>query len=539
MRPSQAAVRGVASGGSPRWSGPCVAGIDLGTTGVKVGVFGADGRCLALAAREQRLLFPAPGRVEQSPEATWQLQCEAVREAVATAGVAGDDVVAVALSVQRGTAIALDAAGRALGNHVVWMDRRGLGQLERLRSMVGADRYYDLAGHPLVPYTGVSKVLWFRHEAPALFARCRVVAPPQTYHLLRLGAADPVCDTSTGTFFFPFDLERFDWNETMLALADVPADWLPRVVASTAVVGTVAPGPAAETGLSTRTRLVAGGGDGQCAAVGSGVIAPGLVMVNVGTAAGVQTFLSRPLRDPRRVLNCAAHAVPGAWEMEGHTQASGAVLRWMRDHLWRADAGGDRPASGPAEAGGRSAYDAMTEEAARSPAGARGLLLLPTFNGASAPVDRPDFRGALLGLTLAHDRADVLRAILEGVSLEIRWMLDAIREVGVPVEEVRLVGGGSVSPAWNRIHADVLQVPLTVLDLPDAAVTGAAVCAAVGAGLYADVPAACRAFVPPGRAWTPDPGRAALYGELSATYRRAFEALDSAQVFPALAGLGA
>jgi xylulokinase len=509
---------------------PCVAAIDLGTTGVKAGIFDATGRLLALAQREQALLFPAPGRVEQSPRRTWELQCASVREAVRTSGVRRDAVVAVALSVQRGTVIALDRRGQPIGNYIVWMDRRGLGHLEQVRACVGADRYYDTAGHPLVPYTGLSKLLWLRSEAPRAFDRCRVVAPPQTLHLRWLGADDFVCDPSAGTFFFPFDIARATWSDALIDLLGFPREKLPTVVPSTTVVGRISAAAADACGLSRATRIVAGGGDGQCAAVGSGVTRPGRVMINIGTAAGVQTFLPAPRLDPRRILNCGAHVIPGAWEMEGHTQASGAVLRWVRDLL--------RP-NGAGRADSRGwGYQQLTAAAAAAPPGARGLLLLPTFNGASAPLDRPGARGALLGLTLAHTRADLVRAALEGITLELRWMLEAMRETGVPLREVRVVGGGARSAVWNQIHADVLGIPIEVLDIPDAAVAGAAVCAAVAAGVFGDFQRAADAFARPGGRHEPVAGHAGTYDRLYATYRRAFAALDREGVFADLGTLG-
>jgi xylulokinase len=505
-----------------------VAAIDLGTTRIKVGIFDVTGSLLAAASREQTLLFPATGRAEQDPGRTWTLQCEALREALVRAGVAPEGVEAIALSVQRGTVIALDKGGEPLTNHIVWMDQRGVPQLEEVRRTVGTERYYDTAGHPLVPYTGLSKVLWLQRAAPDLFRRCRVVAPPQTLHLRWLGADEFLCDTSAGTFFCPFDIRRADWSDDLLAALALPREKLPRVVPSVTVVGGVSPWAAEVCGLRAGTRVVAGGGDGQCAAVGCGAIVPGRVMVNIGTAAGVQVFLPEPRLDPRRVLNCGAHVVPGAWEMEGHTQASGAVFRWVRNELCRDQ--------GRRAEGNGSAYDRLAEEAATVAPGAEGLLVLPTFNGASAPLIRPEFRGAIVGLGLAHTRAHIIRAVLEGISLEIRWMLETIREAGVEVSEVRLVGGGSLSPVWNQIHADVLGLPVTTVDVADAAVTGAAVCAAVAMGAYRNFHEAAEAFVRPRARYEPVPRHAAVYNDLYGEYRHLVEALDRGKVFLRLSG---
>ena len=503
-----------------------MAAIDLGTTRIKVGIFDLAGSLLALTSREQSLLFPAAGRVEQDPHQTWTLQCEALREALTRAEVAPEGVEAVALSVQRGTVIALDESGDPLTNHIVWMDQRGVAQLEGVRRTVGPERYYDTTGHPLVPYTGLSKVLWLQRDAPDLFLRSRVVASPQTLYLRWLGADEFLCDASVATFFCPFDIRRMDWSGDLLAALAVPPGKLPRILPSVTVAGVVSRRAAEACGLRVGTRVIAGGGDGQCAGVGSGVTVPGRVMVNIGTAAGVQVFLPEPRLDPRRVLNCGAHVVTGAWEMEGHTQASGVVFRWGRDELARDHVQHTE--------GIESAYDRLVQEAAAVPPGAEGLLVLPTFNGASAPLIRPEFRGAIVGLGLAHTRAHIIRAILEGISLEIRWMLEAIREAGVEVSEVRLVGGGSLSPVWTQIHADVLGLPVTTLDVADAAVTGAAICAAVSMGVYRDFRTAAEVFARPRGRFEPNPRHAVFYEDLYGAYRHLVEALDQSEIFQRL-----
>jgi xylulokinase len=211
-------------------------------------------------------------------------------------------------------------------------------------------------------------------------------------------------------------------------------------------------------------------------------------MINIGTAAGVQTYLSRPVLDPNCVLNCAAHVVPEAWEMEGHTQASGAVLRWFRDEFGAVET---TVAKNP----GFDAYDLLVEQASSSPPGANDLLFIPTFNGSSAPRVDQNARGCLFGLTLSHSRADVVRALLEGISLELRWMLDAIEEAGIQVDMVNLVGGGARNPFWNQIHADVLGREVRTLECPEAALVGAAMCAAVAIGAYSDLQEASANFV--------------------------------------------
>ncbi len=500
----------------------CLLSLDVGTTAIKVGLFAADGALLKLASREQRLTFPEPGRVEQSPAEGWRLLAECAREVMSRYD--SDEVAAAAISNHRGTAIALDRDGNPLSEFVVWMDKRGVPAVEWLLEHVGLDAYYHTCGHPIVSYTGITKVLWFQRSAPEIWRKAAVIAPPQTFFLKRLGCDDLVCDVSTGTYLFPFDIDRQTWSESLAQQIGFPLDRLPRLVQAAEVVGQLSAKAAGELGLTAGIPLVAGGGDGQCAGVGSGVIQPGRVMVNVGTATGVQAFLPAPLRDPGCTLNCAAHVVTGAWEMEGHTQSSGVAFRWLRDQF-----GAEERAT--QEKTGRNAYDLLVEQAKNAPPGSDGLLFIPTFNGSSAPVVDLSARGCLLGLSLSHTRGHVIRALLEGISLEIRWMLDAMVEIGTQIEDIRLVGGGASNPLWNQIHADILGHPVITLHVTDAAMVGAAVCAAMGVGLYEDWSEAADCFVQIKDTIDPQPDNREVYEQSYQNYRDAFLLLSRDGIF--------
>lgn len=248
----------------------CLLSLDVGTTAIKVGLFSADGALLKMASREQTLAFPQPGRVEQSPAEGWRLLAECTREVMADSRQNG--VAAISISNHRGTVIALDRDGGPLSEFVVWMDKRGVSAVEWLMEHVGLDAYYTTCGHPLVSYSGVSKLLWFQGSAPDVFEKAAVLAPPQTLFLKWLGCDDLVCDVSTGTYLFPFDIDRQAWSETLAQQIGFPLDKLPRLVQAAEVVGHLSPQAANELGLTPGIPLVAGGGDGQCAGVGSGVI---------------------------------------------------------------------------------------------------------------------------------------------------------------------------------------------------------------------------------------------------------------------------
>ncbi len=511
-------------------SADLVLALDIGTTAIKVGLFQVAGQLLKMATREQALSFPAAGRVEQSPRTAVELIADAAAEALV--GFDKSRVAAIGLTNHRGTAIALDAAGEPLTEFIVWMDRRGLPQVEFLLRRIGNERYYDICGHPIVSYTGISKLLWLQQSAQDILARAAVIGPPQTYFLKWLGCEDFICDVSTGAFLFPFDIDRQSWSESLAGELSFPLEKLPRLVRATDIVGELSTEAADALHLPVGIPLVAGGGDGQCAGVGSGIIESGKAMINIGTAAGVQVFLNQTLRDPVRTLNCAAHVVSGSWEMEGHTQASGAAFRWLRDQFGAAELALQGSSA-------LDAYDLLIEQARTAPPGAGGLLFVPTFNGSSAPRVDLSARGCLIGLSLDHSRGHVIRALLEGISLELRWMLDAIAGIGTHIEDVVLAGGGARNRYWNQIHADILGRPVYTLRIADAAMVGAAMCAAFALGHYPDWQSLAAGFVEIGDVIEPEPERRDAYERHFQTFKDIFSLLSEGGAFSRLANIAA
>ena len=431
------------------------------------------------------------------------------------------------MSLQRGTVIPIRADGQPLNDFIVWMDKRGIPHVNWMEKEIGNQHYYDISGHPITYITGVSKLLAIQKDHEELWNQTEVIGPPETLFLRWLGCDDFVCSESTGTYLFPFDIKQKHFSPRLLEELGFPEKKLPRIVSALQIVGRLSAAAAKDLGLSPGIPLIPGGGDGQCAALGCGVISPGLCMINIGTGAGIQTYLEKPLSDPRCVLNCAAHVDPIAWEMEGHTQASGAVFRWLRDEFGALELALE----------GKSrldAFDLLIDQAITAPAGSEGLICLPTFNGSTAPIIDQEMRGAFLGLRLSHTRGHVFRALLEGISMEIRWMLDAIRETGASINQVRLVGGGSRNPHWNQIHADILGCPVHVLQIPDAALVGAAMCAAVAVGEYESLQEAAKYFVKIKNVVEPDKGNLSVYNGAYENYKRSFKLLSENNLFQSL-----
>ena len=423
--------------------------IDLGTTGIKAAVWGEDGLPLSRAYRGRQVERGPDGSAEQSPEENWRLQNEVAREAVAAAG---RPVSAVVLTHQRGTCAPANEAGEALGNYVVWMDRRCLAVCDRFRAELGDAAYYDAFLHPIQPYVGFPKLVWMEETHPGA-AR---YLPAQSIHIARMTGESPVTDPSSASSLGPWDQRNHRWNTDMAERFGLPLDRLPPVTDSPCIVGELMPGVAAEMGLQPGTPVVLGSADGQAAALGAGCKNPGDIMINVGTATGVLAALHSPVPHPSRAMNTSPHALPDLFEMEGHTQSTGASFDWIRKIL------GDLT---PAET------IALAQESTH---GANGVVVVPTFNGVSTPVPIPRAKGRIIELTLDHTRADLARSMLEAVCYEIRWIHESLVEAVGYGDHYIVTGGMSRSRWWTGLLATILGVPVIRLAAEDATLAGCA-----------------------------------------------------------------
>jgi len=503
---------------------------DIGTSGVKAGALTPDGELIGTTYREYGVSYPGPQWVEQSIPEMWEAQRLASRELIERINMNPKDIAAVAVSSQRATFAPLDKDGRPLTNFIGWQDKRSIQQCERMKELIGAERYYRIAGLPIEPTAAVSKIAWLREHAPDIFESARQFASTQNVHLAQLGVENAPCDLPDAAYMGLLDVDNCVWSDELLDLLEIPAEKMPPLAPSCQLAGQVSPDAARATGLAAGTPVVTAGGDLQCAGLGMGVAAPGYVSVGIGTGGGVLIYLEKPLRHPDMALNCLPHAIPGAWEMEGICLASGAAYKWYRDVLCDEER---RTAAGL----GIDPYDVLNEGASQATGGSGSLIVMPSMVGAGAPNWYPKARGAILGLTLATDKKTLTRAVLEGICLEIRWMLEAAQRLGTDIEEVRIWGGAAKSDLWNQIAADVYGVPAAVTAVPEAGLVGAAICAGVGVGIYGDAQEGAQSMVRVERRCEPNPKLSAVYDEKFDIYKTVYKALVEAGVYERLAAL--
>jgi xylulokinase len=503
---------------------------DMGTTGVKAGILTPDGKLLGTAYQEYGILYPGPRMVEQSVEEMWQAQCQTSKKLLQTTGINPGDIAGVGISCQRATYVPLDKDMKPLTNFIGWQDQRSIDQCERMKKSIGLEHYYRIAGLPLDPIAAVSKVVWLKENRPDIFEATRMFASTQNVHLHQLGVEDPPCDLPDAAYMGLLDVDNLKWSQELLDKLGIPAEKMPALVPSGQKVGEVSRGAAEATGLRAGTSIVTAGGDLQCAGLGVGVSEPGYVSVGIGTGGGVLVCVQQPFRHPDISLNCLPHAAAGTWEMEGIALASGGAYKWFRDTLGQLE----QHAAGMV---GLDPYELLNAEAAKAPAGANGLMIMPTLLGAGSPNWYPKARGVMLGLSASTTKKDLIRAMLEGICLEIRWIIEAAEKLGTPIAEVHIWGGAAKSPFWNQIAADVYGVPAAKPRVGDSGLVGAAVCAGVGVGLFKSAQEGARAMVVMEERYEPNAQASSRYKEMFEIYKAAYKALVDTRVFERLSQL--
>lgn len=498
-------------------------GIDIGTTGSKAILIDPAGAVRASVTTEYPFSTPRPLWAEQDPADWWRATVASIRGALATAGARPEQVAGVGLTGQMHGLVLLDAGGVVLRPCIMWNDQRTAAQCAQITETVGFEELLRLTGNAVLPGFTAPKILWVREHEPAVCARVAHVLLPKDYIRYRL-SGEFCCDVSDASGTSLFDVGARRWSDAMLAALEIPAAWLPAVTESPVVSARIS-GTAAETWLAVGTPIVAGAGDQAAQAVGSGIVERGLISVTLGTS-GVVFAPSESYRiEPAGRLHAFCHAVPGQWHMMGVMLSAAGSFRWYRDTL-------GEPERELAAQTGRDAYDLLTEAAAHAPAGCEGLLFLPYLSGERTPYPDPHARGVFFGLTLRHTRAHMTRAVLEGVAYGLRDSLELMRAQGVPIERVRLSGGGARSALWSQILADVFDTEIDTVNVTEGAAYGAALLAGVGSGIYPDVAAAAGAVVRVAGRVAPGPA-AAVYAAYYPRYRALYPAL--AGEFAALA----
>ena len=488
---------------------------DIGTSGNKATLFSEDGRMIANTV-ERYPLYSDGNRAEQDANDWWRAVCTATRELLKKSAVSPDDIAAVSFSGQMMGCLPIDREGRPLRRAIIWADRRADQQVAQIREKMDDAHFFSIAGHRNISSYGMQKAMWIQSQEPEVYENTWKFLNAKDYIVLKM-TGKCLTDVSDANGMECFDLKALKWSDELVACSGLDGDKLPEIVPSTHAVGHVTAQAAQETGLSEKTMVVMGAGDGVAANVGAGSVTPGNVYCCIGTSAWLAATTEQPLFDPERRMMCWAHAVPGLYSPNGTMQYAGGSYAWLKNTICTAEVE-------KAEREGISPYQVIEQEIEKAAPGSGGVLFLPYLIGERAPRWNDRAKGVYFGLTADTSRADMLRSVLEGVAMNLDKCVSALRDT-MPVRDVTLIGGASSSRIWQQIFADVFRARVHVPDLPgDANSLGAAVIAGVGCGLFPDFRVTER-FVQANRTVDFAEERAAVYDGMKEKFDRVYEAL--------------
>lgn len=455
---------------------PLIIAYDLGTGGIKASLYHVDGVAAGLVSVEYSTEYPKPGWHEQRPEDWWQAVCQSTAKLLAESHVPAHRIVAAGLSGQSLVAAPLDSGGNLLVDRVpIWSDARAAAEAAEFFRAVPYEEWYLATGNgdPAETYS-VMKLMWLRKHHPQIWERTAKVIGCKDYINFKL-TGEIATDYSYASGSGVFSLADWNYSDALIAAAHIDKCILPPILDSHAVVGKVTGKAAAECGLAPGTLVACGGVDNACMALGARGVGEGRVYTSLGSSSWIAATSRKPILDVAARPFIFAHIEKGYYTSGVSIFAAGNAYRWAREQLCK-----DLSVS--------SSYEAMDACAAAAPAGANGVLFNPTLSGGSSQSAATDLRGSFAGITMSTTRSDLLRAVLEGVAMDLNcYCLDVLRQRTTLEDAMLLCGGGAKSPLWRQIFADIFGMDILKTNVDqDAASLGAAAIAARAAGFWGD-----------------------------------------------------
>jgi xylulokinase len=460
-------------------SGKLILAHDLGTTGNKASLYDGEGKVLATAFFAYKTEYTRGNWVEQNPEDWWEAVCTTTHELLATAHVQPEDIAVVAFSGHMMGCVLVDSQTRPLRNAIIWADTRASEETRLLIDAIGMKEAYEITGHRASASYTAAKAMWVRKHQPELFARAFKILNAKDFIVARL-TGKFVTDYSDASGTNLYDISTWEWSPKILDAIQLDPCLLPELHASSDVVGHIRGFIARDLGLKEGTPVVIGGGDGACAATGAGVVREGSAYNYIGSSSWIGLAVKKPLLDPEMRTMTFAHLVPGMVTPTGTMQTAGGAYQWLRDVFCGEEKIG-------AEKLNVSPYDLMNLQVEKSVPGANSLLFLPYLLGERSPRWNSNAKAVYLGLTMQHTRADMIRATMEGITYNLRVIMEAFEGLGANIEAMRVIGGGARGRVWRQIMADIYGKPIMRLQLMEGATSlGAAIAGGVGVGIFKD-----------------------------------------------------
>jgi len=454
---------------------------DLGTGGNKASLYDIEGRCLSENFVSYPTQYPATGWHEQRPKDWWNAVVKSTNRLLEEAPIERDEICCCGISGHSLGVVPLDRNGKLLREATpIWSDSRTLSQSKKFFEKIDENEWYLMTGNGFPPpLYSVFKMMWYRDNEPEMFKNIHKIIGTKDFINYKL-TGNIVTDYSYASGSGVYDLVNWEYSDSMISASSLPKDIFPDIVPSTEVIGELTPEASDALNLPRHIKVVAGGVDNSCMALGARSFQEGRVYNSIGSSSWIAVASGTPLLDAQTRPYVFTHVIPGMFMSAMAIFSAGSSFRWLRDQLCQSIVY-------EAELNKVDPYELMTAEAENSPVGASSIIFNPSLAGGSSLDDSPNIRGAFMGLDLGHTRADVIRSVMEGVALGLRLVLDELRRLTSIADEMTVVGGSSRSRLWRQIFADVYQMNIVKTNIDQqAAALGAAALAAVGIGIWSD-----------------------------------------------------
>jgi sugar (pentulose or hexulose) kinase len=497
---------------------PLILSVDLGTTSIKLAIIDRHGQIVATSMREYELKTLQSSYVECSEDTYWEAFNNGLSELLDLIGSQKSAIKVLGISAQGETLFFLDEKGKSLRDAIVWMDNRAEKESAELREKFTDELCYKTTGQvQFDPCWPAAKILWVKKNQPEIFKNTKTFALIEDWFIYRL-TGQMVSEGSLLCSTVYWNIISKKWWPEMLEFLGVSEDRLPKIMEPGQVVSKIKSDIADQLGLNHDVVICTGALDQAAAAIGIGNICEGRFSENIGAALAICAPVSKPLFDPNRKMPLHYFGIPDMYMLHTFT-TGGMAIKWFRDSFCEIE-------KTVGDVSGKSAYQVMDDEAAVIPAGSDGLVALPHLSGSMAPDVNAKARGVFFGFTMKHGKAHFIRAIMESIGYIIRRNIEALENAGLKVTELRSSGGGSKSPLWNQIKADIIGKPLVTIKCPEAACLGAAILAGTAIGLFDSVEKACESMAEEKARFIPNPENQAAYETGYADYKQLFSDLN-------------
>ncbi len=484
-----------------------ILGIDLGTSNVKAMLLDSDRGIISSASRGYDVDIPQIGWAEQSPELWWRRILECLAELKAGFRKDFDAVAAIGFASQMHGLVMLGRDGRPLYPAVIWLDQRAAAEAAEIESVYPPEKTAELFRNSVPVGFALPSLLWMKRNRPEIYLKIDKIMLPKDYIRFRLtGLAG--CEYSDASASAAFSMPDKNWAFDLLERLDIDSSMFPPLSGSSMVAGTVTKGAAAETGLCEGIPVVHGSGDQQAQSIGNGAVKEGIVTSNIGTSGQVAAFSGSGIYDPQLRTHTFCHAADNAYSVFGAILCGGISLKWLKNGILRTSA----------------SYEQLISSAAEVTPGSGGVIFLPYLTGERTPHMDPAASGMFFGLKLGHEQNTLCRAVMEGVVLSLNDSLVILKEIGVKPDRLIAAGGGTASPLWLQMQADIFNTEIEICTTPEQSCMGACIVAGSGTGIFSSIEEACSRHVKYSeKTYSPNPVNAELYAEQFLKYRKLYE----------------